>query len=174
MRFPNVPFNLAGFDANEAIHRAHFPFVGDALTPTVACRPVDGCNLAIAQSSFVEIRRQSEQSGTSVTSNRPYDFPHEQFLPRRKRRGSENASHRTLRPLARDGFIDLGQDERDGRRRPIKLTKTGKDKVVHATEPAPMKNSRISSGTINWSSCAGPCATSPKARSFLMLFSRPK
>jgi DNA-binding MarR family transcriptional regulator len=35
-----------------------------------------------------------------------------------------------LRPLARDGFIDLGEDEWDGRRRLIKLTKAGKDKVV--------------------------------------------
>ena len=41
-----------------------------------------------------------------------------------------SALGQTLRPLARDGFIDLGQDERDGRRRPIKLTKVGKDKVV--------------------------------------------
>jgi len=41
-----------------------------------------------------------------------------------------SALGQTLRPLARDGFIDLGQDERDGRRRPIKLTKAGKDKVV--------------------------------------------
>ena len=41
-----------------------------------------------------------------------------------------SALGQTLRPLARDGFVDLGQDERDGRRRPIKLTKAGKDKVV--------------------------------------------
>src|ERR1700754_4011874 len=41
-----------------------------------------------------------------------------------------SALGQTLRPLARDGFIDLGQDEHDGRRRPIKLTKAGKDKVV--------------------------------------------
>src|ERR1700755_2153524 len=41
-----------------------------------------------------------------------------------------SALGQTLRPLARDGFIDLGQDERDGRRRPVKLTKAGKDKVV--------------------------------------------
>ena len=41
-----------------------------------------------------------------------------------------SALGQTLRPLTRDGFIDLGQDERDGRRRPIKLTKAGKDKVV--------------------------------------------
>jgi len=41
-----------------------------------------------------------------------------------------SALGQTLRPLARDGFIDLGQDKRDGRRRPITLTKAGKDKVV--------------------------------------------
>ena len=41
-----------------------------------------------------------------------------------------SALGQTLRPLARDGFIDLGKDERDGRRRPITLTKAGKDKVV--------------------------------------------
>src|ERR1700742_4525210 len=35
-----------------------------------------------------------------------------------------------LRPLVRDGLTDLGQDERDWRRRPVKLTKAGKDKVV--------------------------------------------
>ena len=41
-----------------------------------------------------------------------------------------SALGQTLRPLARDGFIDLGHDKRDGRRRPVKLTKAGKDKVV--------------------------------------------
>ena len=41
-----------------------------------------------------------------------------------------SALGQTLRPLTRDGFIGLGRDERDGRRRPIKLTKAGKDKVV--------------------------------------------
>jgi DNA-binding MarR family transcriptional regulator len=41
-----------------------------------------------------------------------------------------SALGQTLRPLTRDGFIDVGEDERDGRRRPIKLTKAGKDKVV--------------------------------------------
>ena len=41
-----------------------------------------------------------------------------------------SALGQTLRPLTRDGFIDLGHDERDGRRRPITLTKSGKDKVV--------------------------------------------
>jgi DNA-binding MarR family transcriptional regulator len=41
-----------------------------------------------------------------------------------------SALGQTLRPLARDGFIDLGQDERDGRRRPVTLTKAGKDKVA--------------------------------------------
>ena len=41
-----------------------------------------------------------------------------------------SALGQTLRPLTRDGFIELGQDEQDGRRRPIKLTKAGKDKVA--------------------------------------------
>jgi DNA-binding MarR family transcriptional regulator len=41
-----------------------------------------------------------------------------------------SALGQTLRPLARDGLVDLSQDERDGRRRPIKLTKAGKDKVA--------------------------------------------
>jgi len=41
-----------------------------------------------------------------------------------------SALGQTLRPLARDGFIDLGQDEHDGRRRPVMLTKAGKDKVA--------------------------------------------
>src|SRR5580704_13604271 len=42
-----------------------------------------------------------------------------------------SALGQTLRPLARDGFVDLGHDKRDGRRRPVKLTKAGKDKVAH-------------------------------------------
>jgi DNA-binding MarR family transcriptional regulator len=41
-----------------------------------------------------------------------------------------SALGQTLRLLARDGFIDLGEDERDGRRRPVKLTRKGKDKVA--------------------------------------------
>jgi DNA-binding MarR family transcriptional regulator len=41
-----------------------------------------------------------------------------------------SALGQTLRPLERDGFIDLGHDKRDGRRRPVKLTKAGKEKVV--------------------------------------------
>src|SRR6201991_2852492 len=41
-----------------------------------------------------------------------------------------SALGQTLRPLTREGFIGLGHDKRDGRRRPIKLTKAGKDKVV--------------------------------------------
>ena len=41
-----------------------------------------------------------------------------------------SALGQTLRPLARDGFINLGHDKRDGRRRPVRLTKAGKDKVV--------------------------------------------
>lgn len=43
-----------------------------------------------------------------------------------------SALGQTLRPLERDGFIELGHDERDGRRRPITLTKKGKDKVASA------------------------------------------
>ena len=41
-----------------------------------------------------------------------------------------SALGQTLRPLARDGLIDLGHDKHDGRRRPVKLTKAGKDKVA--------------------------------------------
>jgi DNA-binding MarR family transcriptional regulator len=41
-----------------------------------------------------------------------------------------SALGQTLRPLARDGLVDLGHDKRDGRRRPVRLTKTGKDMVV--------------------------------------------
>jgi DNA-binding MarR family transcriptional regulator len=41
-----------------------------------------------------------------------------------------SALGQTLRPLERDRLIDLGHDKRDARRRPIKLTKAGKDKVV--------------------------------------------
>jgi DNA-binding MarR family transcriptional regulator len=41
-----------------------------------------------------------------------------------------SALGQTLRLLARDGFIELGHDERDGRRRPITLTKAGEDKVL--------------------------------------------
>lgn len=43
-----------------------------------------------------------------------------------------SALGQTLRPLARDGLIDLGQDRRDARRRPITLTRNGKAKVVRA------------------------------------------
>ena len=43
-----------------------------------------------------------------------------------------SALGQTLRPLARDGLIDLGHDKRDGRRRPVKLTKAGKDKVARS------------------------------------------
>src|SRR5262245_6517031 len=42
-----------------------------------------------------------------------------------------SALGQTLRPLERDGFVELGHDKRDGRRRPVKLTKAGKGKVVH-------------------------------------------
>lgn len=41
-----------------------------------------------------------------------------------------SALGQTLRPLERDGFIALGHDKRDGRRRPITLTKAGKEEVV--------------------------------------------
>jgi DNA-binding MarR family transcriptional regulator len=43
-----------------------------------------------------------------------------------------SALGQTLRPLERDGLIDLGHDERDARRRPIRLTRAGKDKVIRA------------------------------------------
>jgi DNA-binding MarR family transcriptional regulator len=41
-----------------------------------------------------------------------------------------SALGQTLRPLEREGLIDLGHDERDARRRPVTLTKAGRDKVV--------------------------------------------
>jgi DNA-binding MarR family transcriptional regulator len=41
-----------------------------------------------------------------------------------------SALGQTLRPLARDGLLDLGHDKRDGRRRPVKLTKAGKETVL--------------------------------------------
>jgi DNA-binding MarR family transcriptional regulator len=41
-----------------------------------------------------------------------------------------SALGQTLRPLERDRLIELGHDKRDARRRPVKLTKAGKDKVV--------------------------------------------
>jgi DNA-binding MarR family transcriptional regulator len=41
-----------------------------------------------------------------------------------------SALGQTLRPLAREGFIDLGKDEHDARRRPIRMTKAGKEKVL--------------------------------------------
>jgi DNA-binding MarR family transcriptional regulator len=43
-----------------------------------------------------------------------------------------SALGQTLRPLERAGFIALGHDKRDGRRRPIRLTGAGKGKVVRA------------------------------------------
>lgn len=42
-----------------------------------------------------------------------------------------SALGQTLRPLVRDGFVALRQDARDGRRRPIKLTRAGRDKVAY-------------------------------------------
>lgn len=41
-----------------------------------------------------------------------------------------SALGQTLRPLERDGFVALGRDERDGRRRPVRLTPAGKDAVA--------------------------------------------
>src|SRR5215475_15654893 len=41
-----------------------------------------------------------------------------------------SALGQTLRPLEREGFIALGRDERDGRRRPVQLTRAGKDALV--------------------------------------------
>src|SRR5215470_1421022 len=43
-----------------------------------------------------------------------------------------SALGQTLRPLERDGFIDLSHDARDGRRRPVRLTRAGKEKVTSA------------------------------------------
>src|ERR1700754_380318 len=41
-----------------------------------------------------------------------------------------SALGQTLRPLERDGFIALGRDEHDGRRRPVKLTAAGKGAIA--------------------------------------------
>ena len=41
-----------------------------------------------------------------------------------------SALGQTLRPLERDGFIALGRDEHDGRRRPVQLTRAGKDALA--------------------------------------------
>ena len=41
-----------------------------------------------------------------------------------------SALGQTLRPLERDGFIALGRDARDGRRRPVRLTPAGKQAVA--------------------------------------------
>jgi len=43
-----------------------------------------------------------------------------------------SALGQTLRPLERDGFIALGRDARDGRRRPVQLTTAGRDAVARA------------------------------------------
>jgi DNA-binding MarR family transcriptional regulator len=43
-----------------------------------------------------------------------------------------SALGQTLRLLERDGFIALGRDEHDGRRKPIELTRAGKDAVARA------------------------------------------
>jgi len=45
-----------------------------------------------------------------------------------------SALGQTLRPLERDGLVELHRDERDGRRRPIALTATG-EKAVSAARP---------------------------------------
>jgi DNA-binding MarR family transcriptional regulator len=41
-----------------------------------------------------------------------------------------SALGQTLRPLERDGLIALGRDARDGRRRPVQLTRAGKDALA--------------------------------------------
>jgi DNA-binding MarR family transcriptional regulator len=41
-----------------------------------------------------------------------------------------SALGQTLRPLERNGFIALGRDDHDGRRRPVELTPAGKDAVA--------------------------------------------
>src|SRR5215470_9465434 len=43
-----------------------------------------------------------------------------------------SALGQTLRPLERDGFIALGRDEHDGRRRPVELTAAGKSAIARA------------------------------------------
>ena len=43
-----------------------------------------------------------------------------------------SALGQTLRPLERDGLIELGRDDRDGRRRPVRLTEAGHDAVARA------------------------------------------
>jgi DNA-binding MarR family transcriptional regulator len=41
-----------------------------------------------------------------------------------------SALGQTLKPLERDGLLALGRDERDGRRRPVRLTSAGREAVV--------------------------------------------
>lgn len=41
-----------------------------------------------------------------------------------------SALGQTLRPLERDGLIDLGHDKHDARRRPVRLTEAGTETVV--------------------------------------------
>jgi len=43
-----------------------------------------------------------------------------------------SALGQTLRPLERDGLIELGRDDRDGRRRPIGLTPAGEAALIRA------------------------------------------
>lgn len=41
-----------------------------------------------------------------------------------------SALGQTLRPLERDGLIELGRDEHDGRRRPVLLTRAGREALT--------------------------------------------
>jgi DNA-binding MarR family transcriptional regulator len=43
-----------------------------------------------------------------------------------------SALGQTLRPLERDGLVELGRDKRDGRRRPVRLTRAGQKAVARA------------------------------------------
>jgi DNA-binding MarR family transcriptional regulator len=43
-----------------------------------------------------------------------------------------SALGQTLKPLERDGLIALARDERDGRRRPVRLTAAGREAVLRA------------------------------------------
>jgi DNA-binding MarR family transcriptional regulator len=45
-----------------------------------------------------------------------------------------SALGQTLRPLERDGLVELGRDKQDGRRRPVRLTRAGQ-KAVARTRP---------------------------------------
>jgi len=43
-----------------------------------------------------------------------------------------SALGQTLRPLERDGLVELGRDKQDGRRRPVRLTRAGQKAVTRA------------------------------------------